>query len=157
MEDSKYRLYEIGVNDFQKEEEKIKEFLSLFSLFTKYTYEERVAAMHELWGEIKDRKVFYYGNKCKVMVYIDAEKVYHFEFSTDNLNSKYVKEYAPDLYEPIMEPYYKKKNELLQIDEKQKETEEQKQKESIINDMNEHTAQQNINMLSIKATDSNRK
>ncbi len=95
--DSAYENYKKHQDIILSEEKEIYKMLNIMKDFMTYSYEQKVEAMKKYWGEIAEKKTVYYGNKCKVTIYLDSNKHYHFDFDVSNLDFKYIQEVLPEI------------------------------------------------------------
>lgn len=148
MNDSNYNNYAMSANN---EPNKIVEFLKVLQLFSECTYEEKVAAMHELWGEIEGSKTVFYGDKCKVTITKSDDGIFHFAFDVNQLDMEYVRKTFPMLYDKIFTSVAKQREQLFKPDEPQQPAETSfQEKVELLDRINDQVAQMNLQKLNIK-------
>lgn len=144
-----FQYYQYNVEQFNQDKNEIYKFLHIVKDFTEYTYEEKVSAMQKLWGDIKDTKTVYYGDKCKVKITYGKDKKYHFNFDMDSIPLDYLKEVIPEIGNDIQSKVNTKVKELMEEENSKKQTTSKKnnKKQNDLNDFYNNISEISKNQL----------
>lgn len=100
--ESEYKYSDYNQREMIAEQEKNKEFFAILKEVKNLDYDAKVKYIKDKWGEIKDSKTIYYGSKCKIKVYVGSDKLYHLEFTFDNVSKDLFDEFEPGMIDEMI-------------------------------------------------------
>ena len=95
---SKYSQYNYLQDNYEHEIEECLKFYDTIKDMRPLNYDERVRYIQNKFNTIEERTIFF-GKNCKLIIYLDKNKKYKFDFECENANLEKFREVFPELAE----------------------------------------------------------